>query len=62
MPLCNIGVISKRKVRSSLAYAIEFCTTASVICDLLKVKSRFAELPVLASEDIYFIIEDLCTS
>lgn len=62
VPLCNIGVISKRKVRSSLAHAIEFCTTASVICDLLKVKSRFAELPVLASEDIDFIIEDLCTS
>jgi len=38
------------------------CLTASVIKDMLRIKSRQAEIPGFSSSDVDFILECLCVS
>jgi len=38
------------------------CSTASVMKDMLRIKSRQAEIPGFSSSDVDFILECLCVS
>jgi len=38
------------------------CSTAGVIKDMLRIKSRQSEIPGFSSSDVDFIIERLCVS
>jgi len=58
LKLINRNFVSRRVSTELHAYNV----TASVIYDLLCVKSHQAELSILAAADIDLIIESLCAS
>jgi len=59
LPLHRLRSINRNFVSTQLNL---HCLTASVIKDMLRIKSRQAEIPGFSSSDVDFILECLCVS
>jgi len=63
VPLFELDSINMKYVRNCVSPADNrYSISASVINDLLHVKSNLADVSVLSSTDVDFIIDTLCVS
>ena len=62
-PLCRLTSVNRNFVRRNVfLYLDAHSSTASVIRDMLCIKSRQAEIRGFSSNDVDFILECLCVS
>ena len=60
--LSDLDSINMKYVRNCISPDNRYSASASVINDLLLVKSKLADVSVLSSTDVDFIIDTLCVS
>ena len=63
LPLCRLTSVNRNFVRRNVFLQLDaHSSTASVIRDMLYIKSRQAAIPGFSSNDVDFILECLCVS
>jgi len=60
LPLSELGGINIKRVRRLADDS--YIVLATVIYDLLMVKSNLADVPILSSTDVDFIVDNMCVS